>query len=135
MTPSPIAGTWHLHAWTSLINGANDGHPMGKDAKGQIIYTEDGHMSAFLMRADFHASGSAATADTSLAYGGTWQFDNGKITHQVSFASLPHWVGRPLVRTVDRDGDTMILRTEPEFSKSGNRYEHALVWKKVGSSF
>ena len=132
MTTAPIAGTWHLHAWTSLKNGTNDGYPMGPDAKGQIIYADDGHMSAFLMRADFHESGGVATADTSLAYGGTWQFDDGKIMHQIGFASLPHWVGRTLVRTVERDGDTMILRTEPEFSKSDNRYEHALVWKKVG---
>ena len=132
MSPSPFAGTWRLNAWTSLKNGADDGYPMSKDAKGQIIYTNDGHMGAFLMRADFHASEGAATADTSLAYGGSWRFDDGKILHQVDYASLPHWVGRPLVRAVARDGDTMILRTEPEFSKSGDRYEHVLVWKKVG---
>ena len=132
MSPTPIAGTWRLHAWTSLKNEANDGYPMGADAVGQIIYTDDEHMSAFLMRADFHASGGVATADTSLAYGGTWQLDDGTITHQIGFASLPHWVGRTLVRKVERDGETMILRTEPEFSKSGNRYEHALVWKRVG---
>ena len=132
MSPSPFAGTWRLNAWTSLKNGTDDGYPMGKDAKGQIIYTDDGHMGAFLMRADFHAGEGAATADTSLAYGGSWRFDDGKIVHQVDYASLPHWVGRPLVRAVERDGDTMILRTEPEFSKSGNRYEHVLVWKKVG---
>ena len=132
MSPSPFAGTWRLNAWTSFKNGADDGYPMGKDAKGQIIYTNDGHMGAFLMRADFHASEGAATADTSLAYGGSWRFDDGKIVHQVDYASLPHWVGRPPVRAVARDGDTMILRTEPEFSKSGNRYEHVLVWTKVG---
>ena len=132
MTPSSIAGTWHLRTWTTLKNGTDDGYPMGADATGQIIYTDDGHMSAFLMRANFHAGGGVATADTSLAYGGTWQLDDGTITHQIGFASLPHWVGRTLVRTVEHDGDTMILRTEPEFSKSGNRYEHALVWKKVG---
>lgn len=132
MTLSSIVGAWHLLAWTSLKNGQNDGHPMGADAKGQIIYTDGGQMSAFLMRADFQASGGAATADTSLAYGGTWLFDNGEITHEIKFASLPHWVGRTLVRTVEHDGDTMTLRTEPEISKSGNRYEHALVWKKTG---
>ena len=129
MSLSPITGTWHLHEWTALKNGENDGTPMGADARGQIIYADDGYMSAFLMRADFHESGGVATAETSLAYGGTWKFGDGVLTHQIEFSSLPHWVGRTLERAVERDGDTMTLRTEPEISKSGNRYEHALVWK------
>ena len=133
MAYSPIAGTWHLRAWTALKNGQVDGDPMGADAIGQIIYAEDGHMSAFLMRADFQESGGVATAETSLAYGGTWRLGDGVITHLIEFASLPHWVGRTLVRAVERDGGTMTLRTEPEISKSGNRYEHALVWKKVAA--
>lgn len=130
-----FTGTWQLLSWTALKNGEADGYPMGEDAQGQIIYAADGFMTAFLMRADYKDSpaGTDATVDTCLSYGGAWQYDAGKIRHDVSFSSLPHWIGRPLVRNVDpvADGEIKLL-TEPEFSKSGNRYEHALHWKRVG---
>ena len=135
MTSDPnFTGTWHLQDWTSLKDGEPAGHPMGADAKGQIVYADDGYMCAFLMRADFPTRSEGPTADTCLSYGGAWSYADGKITHQVDFSSLPHWVGRPLVRNVDANGDTMTLRTEPEFSKSGKRYEHVLVWKKASPS-
>ncbi len=128
---SSFTGTWTLQEWTSLKNGAPAGYPMGEDAQGQIIYAEDGHMCAFLMRSDFAGQSELGTPDTCLSYGGSWHFSDGKISHEVHFSNLPHWVGRTLLRFVSRDGDTMQLRTEPEFSKSGTRYEHLLVWKKV----
>lgn len=129
---SPFTGTWHLQKWTSLKNGEPAGYPMGEDAKGQIIYAEDGHMCAFLMRADFSAQPELGTADTCLSYGGTWTFDGEKISHGCQFSNLPHWVGRTLERIVNRDGDRMELRTLPEFSKSGSKYEHVLEWLKIG---
>lgn len=130
-TPSPFAGTWHMQSWTSLKNGEPAGYPMGEDAQGQIVYADDGYMCAFLMRADFPKGKEGPTGDTCLSYGGSWHFEDGKINHHVAFASLPHWIGRQLVRRVSRDGDIMTLSTEPEFSKTGNRYEHELVWRKV----
>lgn len=128
---SPFAGTWTLQEWTSLKNGEPAGYPMGKSAKGQIIYAEDGHMCAFLMRSDFSDQSEMGTPDTCISYGGTWHFSDGRISHNVVFSNLPHWVGRTLVRIVSREDMIMQLRTEPEFSKSGSRYEHLLVWKKV----
>lgn len=128
---SAFNGTWLLENWTSLKNGTPDGFPMGQDAKGQIIYAEDGHMCAFLMRADFPSGTDAPSPETCLSYGGTWSFADGKITHQVNFSSLAHWVGRPLMRYVEQNDDHMTLRTKSEFSKSGNRYEHALEWRRV----
>lgn len=130
-SPSPFAGTWHLEKWTALKNGEPAGYPMGQDGRGQIIYADDGHMCAFLMRADFPDQAELGTPDTCLSYGGTWSFADGRISHDVQFSNLPHWVGRTLVRVVNRDGDVMTLATEPEFSKSGTRYEHILVWRRA----
>lgn len=131
MTTEPsFIGTWTLDTWTALKNGEPVGYPMGEEARGQIIYSES-HMSAFLMRGDFPDSDGTITPDTCLAYAGPWSFADGRISHQVAFATLPHWVGRTLVRHVARDGDEMTLRTEPETSKSGSVYEHVLLWRKV----
>lgn len=133
MTASPFTGTWQLQSWTAMKNDTPTGYPMGEDALGQIIYAEDGHMCAFLMRSDFAANDAPAEPETCLSYGGKWQFAEGKIAHQVDFSSLPHWVGRTLVRHVAADGTLMTLRTEVETSKSGARYEHILVWKRAAS--
>lgn len=130
-SPSSFAGTWTLQKWTSLKNDDPAGYPMGEDAKGQIIYADDGHMCAFLMRRNFPEQAELATPDSCISYGGSWQFEDGCIAHDVKFSNLPHWVGRTLVRLVERDGDMMTLRTEPEISKSGSRYEHLLEWRKV----
>ncbi len=129
--PSAFTGAWHLKKWTALKNDAPAGYPMGEDAQGQIIYSEDGYMCAFLMRSDFKDQPELGDADTSLSYAGTWSFDGTRISHEVQFSNLPHWVGRTLVRLVNSQDKTMELRTEPEFSKSGSKYEHLLVWQKA----
>lgn len=128
---SVFAGTWTLRKWTALKNGEPAGYPMGEKARGQIIYSGDGHMCAFLMRADFPGQTENGTPDTCISYGGSWRYEDGKVIHEVAFSNLPHWVGRTLVRLVDRQDGTIILSTEPEYSKSGSRYEHQLVWEKV----
>lgn len=128
---SELVGTWHLHRWSALKNGEQDGFPMGADARGQIIYAQGGYMTAFLMRADFADRNEPATVDNCLSYGGSWSITSDSVSHQVTFSSLAHWIGRPLVRRLSRRGDDLILHTAPEHSKSGNRYEHELVWRRV----
>lgn len=127
---SDPTGTWLLHRWHALKNDRPDGYPMGADALGQIIYAADGHMCAFLMRADFAASDGPASVDSCLSYGGGWRVEADVITHSVRFSSLPHWIGRPLIRHMRWHGDTLTLRTEPERSRAGNVYVHELIWRR-----
>ncbi|MGO1121082.1 lipocalin-like domain-containing protein [Rhodovibrionaceae bacterium A322] len=126
-------GSWQMVSWRSLKDGEPDGYPMGEDAKGQIVYAAEGRMAAFLMRADFEENSQTTlpTAQTMISYGGTWRVEGEEIVHDVIFATLPHWIGRPLVRRVERQGERILLRTAPEYSKSGKRYEHELLWERV----
>jgi len=129
-----IAGTWELVRWTSLKDGKENGYPLGEDATGRIIYTTDGHMSAFMMRAGFESKDQTTTPtpEDFIAYSADWQIEGDQVTHEVKFATLPHWIGTPLVRTMDRQDDThLLLKTIPETSKSGKVYEHHLLWRKV----
>ncbi|QDG78849.1 lipocalin-like domain-containing protein [Labrenzia sp. PHM005] len=129
--PSSFTGTWQLNKWTALKNNTPAGYPMGEDAQGQIIYSADGHMCAFLMRSDFKNQAELGDADTCLSYAGSWSFDGTRISHDVHFCNLPHWVGRTLVRIVNHREGELALRTVPEYSKSGSKYEHLLVWQKA----
>lgn len=128
-----LIGTWQLVDWHSLRNGVPNGFPMGEDAMGQIIYSAQGRMAAFLMRADFHEKpqGTYPDPDTFIAYGGTYRTEEDRVIHDVLYASLPHWLGRPLVRTIVREGDDVLLNTAPEMSKSGAEYVHKLLWRRV----
>lgn len=135
MTVDELIGSWMLVTWTSVKNGKPDGYPMGEEAKGQIIYSADGRMSGFLMRADFENAphGAAATANTSLAYGGTYHLEGDRISHDVVVSTIAHWIGHPLIRTMAKQGKDLLLKTKPETTKSGNIYEHHLLWRRVSS--
>lgn len=130
-----VVGTWELVRWTSLKDGAENGFPMGEQATGRIIYTENGHMSAFMIRAGFESQkpGTLPTPGDCIAYSADWRIDGDQVTHDVKFATIPHWIGHPLVRTMEPiGGDQLLLKTAPETSKSGKTYEHHLLWRKVG---
>ncbi|PHQ69105.1 MAG: hypothetical protein COB93_08925 [Sneathiella sp.] len=133
MTPQDLIGSWWLVKWQSLKNNTPDGYPMGEDAKGQIIYAADGRMSGFLMRADFadQPRETAASPDICLAYGGTYRIDGDQVIHDVMVSTVPYWIGNPLIRTIVRQGEDILLKTKPEATKSGNIYEHHLFWRRV----
>lgn len=48
-----LVGAWTLESYESSdVDGSNVRYPLGTDARGLIMYTADGYMSAQLMRAD-----------------------------------------------------------------------------------
>ena len=112
-----LVGAWRLVEWT-----AGDSHPLGPDAVGRLIYSEDGFMSAFLARADGFSD--------ALAYSGTWELRDGEeVVHHVS-VSTQRVVRRSsdLVRSVSwADGD-LVLTTPPPRGGEVN----VLRWRREG---
>jgi len=136
MTPEDLIGSWTLVKWQSLRNNIGDGYPMGEDAMGQIIYSAEGRMSGFLMRGDFgnQPRDTPASPDICLAYGGTYRIEGDQVIHDVMVSTVPYWINGPLVRTIVRQGEDILLKTKPETTKSGNTYEHHLLWRRVEQS-
>ena len=117
---SDVLGTWVLVNWTSLKNGEPAGFPMGEDAHGQIIYSAEGRMAASLMNQNFRDNPSTTNAspDVCLAYGGTFAVDGDEVVHDVIFATLPHWIGQPLImrnapKTIANPTDNATVRRKP----------------------
>jgi hypothetical protein len=95
-----ILGAWALISYENRdMNGALIEYPLGKDAQGLLIYTDDGYMSAQLMRCDRAAhdrpSGaggrpaeSAAVARRYLAYSGPFEVDEeaGTVRHHAGIS-------------------------------------------------
>ncbi|MBL4740038.1 MAG: lipocalin-like domain-containing protein [Sneathiella sp.] len=130
---SDLIGTWNLINWQSLRNGEFFSYPMGEDVCGQLIYTGEGRMSGFLMRADFgsEAPGSDTQAKKCLSYGGTYSIIGDDVSHQVLFSTIPEWIGSPLVRTLVWQGKRLLLKTEPNRSHDGNDYQNELLWERL----
>lgn len=130
-----LIGAWTLQ---SSINYRNDvAKPtFGEPPAGQIQYTEDGRMSAFLMDPDWASKGDANSVADSFteffSYGGTWERDGDQVRHQILYASVPTRVGTSFARTIEViDDNTIRLVTAPETSKSGTVYVTKLTWKRV----
>ena len=136
-----LVGTWHLARWDYAVDGEPRGYPMGEDARGQIVYAPDGHMSAILCTAERPAVSSsqlakasveerAQVAATYLNYAGSWDLADEVVTHHVQFALFPNWVGTDLVREVSWEGDTLLLTTVPETTSGGQTVVNRLYWRR-----
>ncbi|SEJ43185.1 Lipocalin-like domain-containing protein [Sphingomonas sp. OV641] len=128
-----LLGTWTLISCVSQ-RGDKERSTFGDPPAGQLQYTDDGRMSAFLMDPDWAAAGDprADSFTQFFSYAGSWQREGDRVMHDILFASQPTRVGTRFVRLiVPVDDDTIELVTEPEVSKSGQTYVTRLRWKRV----
>lgn len=127
-----LIGAWSLQSSTNYRDGV--GTPtFGDPPSGQIQYTADGRMGAFLMDPDWAAKGKveASSFTDFFSYGGKWELSGDQVRHFIEFSSIPTKVETDFVRTVDViDPDTIELTTAPETSKSGAVYVTKLVWRR-----
>ena len=136
-----LAGAWKLLSATMSDSEGNVTHTFGEEAKGTIVYTEDGHVSVNVMaggRAPFSATrprgGTAAEKagafDDYLAYAGRYQIRGGQVVHRVEVSLFPNWSGTELVRHMEIQGDRLTLRSDPVEIAGAPKTIHA-VWERV----
>ena len=113
---------------------------MGEDAKGFILYTTDGYMSAALFRGnrpDF-VTGEALTAseaekvagwDSYYSYGGPFRIDGDRVIHTVAHSIYPNWLGGTQVREISFEGDHLILTTPPQKTRRGMQNSR-VIWQR-----
>lgn len=130
-----LLGAWTLRSSVQTRNGVPSptyGTPPG----GQIQYTADGRMSAFLMDPDWAATGENATRqyDRFFAYAGRFELVGDDVHHHIDFCTMPRRIGTVFVRNVGFiDADTIELTTAPESSPSGAVYVTRLVWTRCAA--
>ena len=127
-----ILGAWTLDSCVLYKDDVPE-PTFGTPPSGQIQYTGDGRMSAFLMDPAWPDTGNLPpNPSTELyAYAGRWHLDGDQVHHFLEFSSLPGQVGREYVRTLNViDYDTIELTTKPETSKSGKVYITRLIWSR-----
>jgi hypothetical protein len=116
-----LLGAWRLVSWSFVYDdGRPAEYPLGSDAEGLILYTEDGHVSATLMR----TTGAAE----SFAYAGRYEVRDGAVYHSIEVATNPALVGITSTRHIALDGDRLTL-SGPDFSASSGRTQR-IVWRR-----
>jgi len=143
MTQNHFVGTWRLVSCELRGSDGQVSYPLGQDAVGYIIYTEDGYMSVAMMAAKRLKFGAGeiviaggtdeekvAAADTYLSYCGKYEIQGEKVVHHIEVSFFPNWVGVDQERIFEFDGNTLSLSTPP-FIVGGRQQTAHLIWQRV----
>jgi len=143
---SRFIGTWRLKEMS--LRGNDDKpvvFPNGKNAIGQLIYTQEDIMSAQIgdPDRDQHANNDYRYPSQEelkknysqfISYFGSYEIFPAKrlVVHNIKMSLYPNWVGTKVKRYYEfRDGDnTLVLKATP--IKSGdNLVEPVLIWTRL----
>ncbi|HGL6718156.1 lipocalin-like domain-containing protein [Burkholderia contaminans] len=140
-----LVGAWRLVSYEIRPrDGSAITYPLGRDARGWILYTPDGYMSAQLMAAGRppYADGDlqggtaderAAAAGGYIAYSGPFQVaDDGTLTHEMDVSLFPNWIGNVQQRAVRLYGDRLQLGTAAPIRIDGREVDAVLLWERAG---
>jgi hypothetical protein len=140
-----MVGAWLLAQWcTTYSDGRAPTYPFGRDAQGLLTYSADGHMSALIQSAARPALSGAsakhspaaerlAAFDGCFAYAGRFSVQGAQVTHHVTLALNPNFIGSDQVRTMTWEGDTQLtLSADDVLPGTQVARHHALVWRKAG---
>jgi hypothetical protein len=99
-----LLGTWRLVSWQSIAADGTVSYPLGEHAVGQLMYDDNGRVSAQLVRSGQHKFGSddwreagveerAAAWLNYFGYFGTFTVDSehGAVTHHINRVGFPTW--------------------------------------------
>lgn len=139
-----LLGVWSLVGYINEQSSREEIHPFGLAPQGFLIYTPDGFVSAQLMRtgrptfrsSDWHrgtAEEYQASGSGYIAYCGTFEVDEEQamVTHIPSVSLLPNLIGGRQCRTIDLEGDRLVLRASGAPVGGGLFVTSRLVWKRI----
>jgi len=117
-----LLGAWRLERWSLEYEGGRRAEfPLGPDARGMLLYTPGGQVSATLMKASEPAA--------SLAYAGRYDVRDGAVYHSIEIATDPALVGLTTTRHIAREGDVLTL-SGPDF-RAGTGRRQTIFWRRL----
>ena len=124
---SQLIGAWELYSYAvySVDEPSKIFYPLGEDAKGIIIYSPDGYMSAQIQRpgqkpfatakspVDGLESELAESGRRYIGYSGPFYLDESggvpMLRHGFVVSSFPNWIGKVQKRVVKFEGGELVL--------------------------
>jgi hypothetical protein len=139
-----LIGTWRLVEWTVAL-GDRTVKPFGGKSTGLLTYTQDGRMTASLMRMGRSSIGTTSFAEATsrqraaastgyISYAGSYHIDGDLVHHQVELSLFPDWEGdiqtRRIAWVVAHDGTEQL---ELSYVQNGASREatNTLLWRRV----
>ena len=137
-------GTWKLVAWRRISGDGDVSYPLGKDARGQLIYTPNGDMAVQIagpgrspLPTEDPLGGDAAARagaySTYLAYFGAYEVQGQQVIHHIDQSLFPNWSGEEQVRLFGGGDDQLVLRTPPMRLGDGTTVVNELAWARAGA--
>lgn len=143
-TEFSFVGAWRLLSCEARDSNGQVHYPFGERAAGQLFYDAVGNMSAQLMRADrarFASRDPALGTDAEVrgafdgyvSYFGTYTIDDSKsaVTHHVTGASFPNWIGIDLLRRYTFESAGRLKLSTPPIEVGGRTLEYVLLWERM----
>lgn len=145
---SRLIGTWQLVSHYAFVENDPDDriYPLGPDAQGLLIYTNDGHFSTSLLRPGqdpFPSSELGGPSEVELAnaakrylgYAGPFSITKAEDTvyvwHNMDLTNFPNWRGNVQTRRIHLDRDTLTMELESFTDVAGTRRRPLLIWTKM----
>jgi hypothetical protein len=120
--PRDLVGAWRLESWSlEYDDGRPREFPLGPKARGMLLYTPGGQVSAILMSAD--------PPSESFAYAGRYDIRDGAVHHSIEISSDPALIGVTSTRAIAQEGDLLIL-SGPDF-RPGTGRRQKIVWRRL----
>jgi hypothetical protein len=136
---NPLIGTWKLLSWEnrSVDEDGPITYPLGEDATGYIMYSQDGYMFVAIMsphRLKFAGgdllSGTpeeeAQAEETFLSYCGRYELGEDRVIHQIELSSFPNWVGVDQERLMELRENRLTLSTHPILMQGKQQSAHLI---------
>ena len=143
MTRHFLVGVWRLIRSEIQTSTGKQFFPLGEDCDGLMILTEQGLISAQLMRVSrSNFAGKDMRTGTPeelreafegyVALWGVYEIDTERhqLTYEIQGSLFPNWVGQTNLRYYELKDDLLTLRTPP-FPFAGDSSVAELTWKRV----
>lgn len=136
-----LNGTWNLVAWRRIAGDGSVSYPLGPDASGLLVYTENGRMTVQIAGADRATvagddplggdeQARAEAYSTYLAYFGTYAVSGQNVVHDIEGSLFPNWSGESQVRPFTLDSGQLVLSTPPMELADGTTVVNELAWER-----
>jgi hypothetical protein len=123
-----VIGTWRL---LGLEHQLEDGPwKPAVPSRGRLVYTPDGFVSVFIMYLTNGSVPERFADDELTAYSGRYLLHPGpEVEHLIDLSFRTGWIDTSQRRSVELDGDELVLVTAPFSTSSGTRRSR-LRWRR-----
>ena len=126
---NPLLGTWRLKSFVREVAGTGERYnQLGDHPDGYLSYSSDGRMLVFFVSGDQPRPLNEPSDEeriklhkSMLAYGGTYSVSRGKVVHHIDIQWDGRRIGTDQVRFYTIEGDTLLIKTEPNRSPVDGR--------------